>query len=336
MPTGGVKSLRKLQFSRQADSDSGDAIAATEIWRGMGTIEDARDLHYIDEDVGLLVGSDRTNTSALQAKLSLDAIPATYEQFPHLLEMNIKTVTPTSDSGNGSGIIYTYPIPTNATQAIKPYCWQGGDNIQAEVANFMHGIDFTWAGEEQKEWMMSSNLMGRTVANTSFTALSNLVAIDEMNFNQTKLYIDPDSGSWGSTLFSNTLLQASLKYTSGLIPKYTADGNLYPSWFQMTMPTIELTITFEHDANSVIEKTNWRNETARLIRLLNQGPALTTPGVYTYKTSQLDLAGKWLKFAKLGERNGNDVLEGTFTGRYNATQASAGQIIVVNERSTLG
>lgn len=335
MPTGGVKALRKLQFARQADSDSGDAIAATEIWRGTGTIEDARDLHYIDEDVGILVGTDRTNTSALQAKLTLDPIPATYEQFPHILEMNVKTVTPTSDSGNGSGIIYTYPIPTNATQAVKPYCWQGGDNIQAEVANFMHGIDFTLSGEEQKEWMMSSNLMGRTVVNNNFTSLSSLVAIDEMNFNQTKLYIDPDSNSWGTTLFSNTLLQASLKYTSGLIPKYTADGNLYLSWFQMTMPKIELTITCEHDSQMVIEKGFWRTETARLIRLLNQGPALTTPGVYTYKTLNIDLAGKWLKVNKLGERNGNDVLEFTFTGRYNATQASAGQFIVVNERASL-
>jgi len=331
----GIKSLRKLQFGRQADSDSGDAIPATTIWRGTGTLEDARDLHYIDEDVGILSGTDRTNTSSLGAKLSLDATPGTYEQFPHILEMNIKAATPASDSGGGSGYIYTYTIPTTAGNTVKPYSIQGGDNQQAEVANFMHGTDFTFAGEEKKEWMMSSNLFGRTVANTTFTPALSLPTVYEANFGQTLLYIDDDSNTWGSTLKSNTLLQASLKYTSGLIPKFTADGQLYFSFVQTTMPKIELTLTFEHDAGSVTEKTNWKNETPRLIRLLNQGPALTTPGLYTYRSIIIDLAGKWLKFAKIGNRNGNDILEGTFTGRYNATQASSGQIVVVNELSSL-
>lgn len=331
----GIKALRKLQFGRNADSDSGEAIPATTIWRGNGTLEDARDLHIIEEDVGILSGTDRTNTSALNAKLSLDATPATYEQLPHILEMNIKAATPTSDSGPGSGYIYTYTIPTTAGNTIKPYSIQGGDNQQAEVANFMHGADFTLSGDEGKEWMMSSNLFGRTVVNTTFTAALTLPTVYEANFGQTRLYIDDDSNSWGTTLMSNTLLQASLKYSSGLVPKFTADGQLYFSFVQTTMPKIDLTLTFEHDSGSVLEKTDWRNETPRLIRLLNQGPALTTPGVYTYRSIIIDLAGKWLKFAKIGERNGNDILEGTFTGRYNATQASAGQIVVVNELSSL-
>jgi len=127
----------------------------------MGTIEDARDLHYIAEDVGLLAGSDRTNTSAYNAKLALDAVPATYEQLPHILEMAIKTATPTSDSGPGSGYIYTYTIPTTAGNTVKPYCIQGGDNQQAEVANYMHCTDFTLDGDEGKEWMMSANLFSR-------------------------------------------------------------------------------------------------------------------------------------------------------------------------------
>lgn len=333
---GGVKALRKLQFGKQADSDSGDAVAATTIWRGNGTLEDARDLHYIDEDVGILVGTDRTNTSALGAKLTLESTPVTYEQINHILEMGVKKITaPTSDSGNGSGWIYNYTFPTTSGNTIRPYTIEGGDNQQAEIANFMHAVDFTISGEEKKEWMVTANLFGRTVVNGSYTGALSLPTVDEANFGQTKLYIDADSNTWGSTLVSNSLLVASLKYSTGLVPKFTADGFLYFSWVQTTMPKIELTVTFEHDATSVVEKGNWRTETARLIRLLNQGPALTTPGVYTYKTLNIDVAGKWLKFNKIGERNGNDVLEGVFTGRYNAAQASAGGITVVNELSSL-
>jgi len=249
--------------------------------------------------------------------------------------MAIKTATPVSDSGGGSGYIYTYAIPTTAGNTVKPYCIQGGDNQQAEVANYMHCADFTLDGDEGKEWMMSANLFGRTVANTTFTGVLALPTVYNMNFGMTKLYIDSDSDTWGTTLKSNTLLKASLKYTTGLIPKRTADGRLDFSFAQTTMPKISLGLTFEHDTNSVNEKTDWRNEVPRLIRLINTGVALTTAGVYTYRTMIIDLAGKWEKFAKLGERNGNDVLEGTFTGRYNSTQASAGQIVIVNQLSSL-
>jgi hypothetical protein len=331
----GIRALRKLQFGRHSASDSGDPIAATTIWRGMGTIEDARDLHFIAEDVGILTGTDRTNTSAYNAKLSLDAVPSTYEQLPHILEMAIKTATATSDSGGGSGYIYTYTIPTTAGNTVKPYCIQGGDNYQAEVANYMHCTDFTLDGDEGKEWMMSASLFGRTVANATFTAGLTLPTVYNMNFGMSKLYIDSDSDTWGTSLKSNTLLKASFKYTTGLVPKRTADGRLDFSWVQTTAPKISLGLTFEHDVTSVAEKTSWRNEVPKLIRLINTGVALTTPGVYTYRTMIIDLAGKWEKFAKLGERNGNDILEGTFTGRYNSTQASAGQIVIVNQLSSL-
>jgi hypothetical protein len=101
------------------------------------------------------------------------------------------------------------------------------------------------------------------------------------------------------------------------------------------MPEISLAVTFEHDATSVTEKGNWRTQTSRLLRIKNHGVALTTAGVYTYRTIQIDVAGKFTKFNKLGERNGNDVLEGTFIGRYNAAQATAGNILIVNELSAL-
>jgi hypothetical protein len=331
----GIYGLSKLQMGKHSSSDSGDAIPATSIWRGTGAIEDARDLHYIPENVGILVGTDRTNTSQWLGKLALDATPSTYEQLPYILEMGIKGATPTSDSGNGSGWIRTYTLPTTAGNTIQPYCWQGGDNQQAEVSNYMHCLDFTLSGNEGKEWMMSANLFGRTVAKTTFTAGLTIPSVTEMNFGQSKLYIDSDSDSWGTTLMSNTMLQASLKYSTGLVAKYPAAGRLDFSFVQTAAPEITLTVTFEHDTYSVNEKDDWRLETPKLIRILNQGIALSTAGVYTYKTMIIDLAGKWLKFAKLGNKNGNSILEGTFTGKYNITKASAGQIVVVNELSTL-
>ena len=332
---GGIRALRKIQMARNADSDSGAAIDATSIWRGTGTIEDTRNLYFVAEDVGLLTGSDRTNTSMLGGNLSLDAVEATYEQFPHLLEMSVKAATPAADSDEGTIYIYTYALPTTSANTLRDYTFQGGDNQQAEILDFVHCKDWTLSGEGGGAWMMSANLFGRQVVNGSFTGALTLPTVHNMNFSKTKLYIDADSDSWGTTIKSNTLLKASIKYNANLEQKAIADGNLYYSWVQTPAPDITVTLTFEHDATSVLQKTAWRVETPKLIRLINEGTAFAVAGVYTYRTAIFDFAGKWLSFGKIGEQNGNDILEGVFQVRYNATQASAGNIVIVNSLSTL-
>lgn len=338
MPTpndAGIKALRKIQLGRNADSDSDDVIPATTIWRGTGTLEDTRNLYFVQEDVGIAMGTDRTNTSFLGGKITLDPIEATYEQFPHLLEMCVKTVSPTSDSGGGSGWIYTYALPTTALNTVKPYTLEGGDNKGAEVLNYVHGAGFTLAGNSREAWKMSGDLFGKQVVDQAFTSSLALPTVYNMNFPKTKIYIDADSDNWGTTLKSQTLLSATLKYNTMAEGKPTADGELTFTFVQQKMPDVTLAVVFEHNTNAINEKTQWRNENARLIRLLNEGAALTTPGVYTYRTCLVDLAGKWEKFNKIGERNGNDILEGTFRARYNDTKASSGQIVIVNELSSL-
>ena len=332
---GGVKGLRKLQFARNADSDSGGEIDATEIWRGTGTIEDARTLEFVEEDVGILTGTDRTNTPYLFGKLALDPVVATFEQFPNLLEMSIQAATPSTDSG--SNFIRTYNFPTTSKNTLRDYTFEGGDNQQAELLDFVHCTDWTLSGEEKKPWMMSGNLFGRQVAPTTFTAGVTIPTVYNANFGKTRLYIDDDSDDFGTTLVSNSLLVGNVKYNAKLIDKATADGNLFYSFVETPKPEIVATLTFEHDANATAEKVDWRAETARVIRLKIEGVALTTPGAtYTYRTVIIDIAGKWLKFNKIGERNGNDVLEGVFHARYNAARASAGKIIVVSDRAVLG
>ena len=332
---GGIKGLRKIQFARNADSDSGAEIDATSIWRGTGTLQDDRNTYFIAEDVGILSGADRSNTSFLGGSLSLDAIEATYEQFPNLLEMSIAAATANSDSGAGSGFDRTYTYPTTAKNTLRDYTFEGGDNQQAELLDFVHCRDWTLTGEEKGAWMMSGNLFGRQVANTTFTAGVSLPTVYNMNFGKTKLYIDDDSDDFGTTIISNTLLGATIAYNANLIDKSPADGNLYYSFVETPAPEMIATVTFEHDGNAIAEKADWRAENPRLIRFINEGTALTTAGTYTYRTLIVDMAGKWLSFAKIGERNGNDILEGTFHMRYNATKATGGKIITVNEVATL-
>ena len=102
-------------------------------------------------------------------------------------------------------------------------------------------------------------------------------------------------------------------------------------------PELVLTLTFEHDTSGVAQKDAWVAETPKLVRLEFQGtaPADITGATYSFKTLHIDMAGKWENFEPLGEQDGNDVLTGTFRGRYDLTSTSFAQFLVVNELTVL-
>jgi hypothetical protein len=329
----GIRALSKIQLGKE--TTAGTIIAATTIWRGMGSLEDSREVMFPEENVGYISGTDRTYVAKLQAALAMDSVEATFEQVPHIMNAGIKTVAAVRD-GSGSAYAYTYTFPTTAPNTIKTYTIEGGDNQAAEVMEHSFVEKFTLEGKSGESWMISADWLGRQVAPQAFTGSVALPTVEEMLFGKTKIYIDPVSGNFGATLKSMTLLAAKLDVTTGLIPKFTADGYLYFSFVQSTMPEVMLELTFEHDATSVAEIVNWKAETPRLIRLLCEGSTFTTAGTtYSKKTMIIDLAGKWEKIDPLDDQDGNSIRVGTFRARYDATKAAFGEIKFVNALTAL-
>lgn len=324
----GIQALRRIQLGRE--STAGTAVAATTIWRGIGVLEDTRETVFPEEHVGILMPIDRSYVPRLSGEISLESIPATFEQILHVLEAGVMTVSPVVDTG-GSGYVYTYPLPSAAQQAIQTYTIEGGDDEQAEEMEYAFVTEFTLEGNSGEAVMISSTWRGRQVQNTTFTPGLSLPAVEEVLFQRGKLYIDSVSGTAGTTQAANTFLNFSLSVQTGQTPVFTGDGELYFSFHKQVRPEITLDVTFEHDSIGVQEKNAWRNQTPRLLRLEFEGTALTTAGTYTNKTLIIDLAGKWESFDSLGEQDGNDTLSGTFRVAYNPTYGGSGQIIVVNE-----
>jgi hypothetical protein len=310
-------------------------VVATAIWRGMGVLDDQRETVFPPEDVGLLSGVDRSYSPKLLAALTMEAVPATFEQLLHILEAGVKTATPATDTG-GSGKIYTYDFPTTAQNTIKTYTLEGGDNQQEEEAEYCFVEKFTLAGKGGEAVTMAADWKGRQVVPSTFTNSLVVPTVEEILFSKGKLYSDAVSGTAGTTQISNTLLDMSLEINTGWVPVFTAEGALYFSFAKSVAPEIVLALTYEHDANAVAAKADWRAQTPRLLQLTFQGSALTTAGsAYTYKTLKLLLAGKWEKFDALGEQDGNDVVKGTFRARYDATAAKYCTITVVNELASV-
>jgi len=314
------------------EATAGTAVAATTIWRGMGTIEDKRVVVQPDEDVGLVVETDRAYTSKLLGELKMIPVEATFEQINHILEGGIKSIGTGVADGVGSGKIYAYSWPESSVNTVKNYTIEGGDNQEAEEMEYAFVFDFTISGVAGEAVMMEATWQGRQVSLSTFTAALTIPTVEEILTSKGELYIDLVSAVYGTTLKSNTLLAFKLKVKTGWVAKWGLDGALYFSFARQTKPKIELELTFEHDATSAAEKVNWRALTSRKIQLKFKGSALATPGTaYTYKTLIINLAGKWSKVSKLEEEDGNDIVTGTFRAGYNATAADIGEIIVVSE-----
>jgi hypothetical protein len=332
MAAGGIKALSKIQLGRE--TTAGTEANATVIWRGVGSLKDNLALTFVEEHIGSLSGYDRSYISKYAGAINMSATPATYEQVNHIFEAGIKT---DAAAAEGSGYLYEYTGATTAAPTIKTYTIEAGDNIQEEQGLYGFVSDFTLSGAAGEAMMMSANWITRQVQTGSFTGALSVPTVEEILVSKGSVYIDAASGTAGATQVSDTLLDFTLNYTTGIIPKWTADGgSLDYQFIQYTMPEVTLDVTFEHNSTAVAEKAAWRAETGRQIRLLFTGSALTTAGTtYSTKALQIDLVGKWETFEELGDMDGNVTVSGTFRSRYNATAALFSTISLVNNLSAV-
>jgi hypothetical protein len=334
----GIKALRQIQMSRE--TTQGTATTDFSPWRGIGTLEDSRESVFPEEDIGIFGGTDRQYFPKLAATLEMDDVELTFEQIPHIFDAGIKYASPTTDV-DGSGYVRTWTQPIVTSDAAEStdlitYSMKCGDNNEVEKFSFGFVTEFALSGNAGEAWMIKSTWTGREVTtdNDGFNTVS-APAVEEALFSKTKLYIDNTSDTLGGTLISNTLIGATLEVTTGWQAVHTGSGRVDLSFVKQVQPEIKLDITFEHNSTASYEKYAWRNGIARKIRLLCEGSALSDSGTYTYKTLQIDLAGKWDTFEKLDEQDGNDIVTGHFIARYNSTAALFAAITVVNEVASL-
>ena len=329
----GSRALRKLQLGDEVTA--GTAVAASTIWRGMGVIHDIREVNFPEEDVGVLGGTDRSYIGRYWSELSMDAVEATFEQLPYILEAGVAEESPTQD-GAGSDYIYNYLAPTTAQNTIQTYTIEGGDDQQAEEFDYAFVQSFNLSGEGQGALMMSADWMGRETTNTTFTGALSIPTVEEIIVNDGTLYIDDSGGSVGSTAVSSTLFGIDLQWDTGLEAYWAVDGSKDFSLHKFTTDEIVLNLTYEHNASAVTEKAKYRAGDVRLIRLLFEGSAVATPGTtYSNKSLIIDLAGVYEDWSALEDQNGNDVVTATLRCRYSVADTLKADVTVVNELSAL-
>lgn len=334
--TQGIKALRQIQLNREATQ--GTAGTEYHIWRGVGTIEDVREVVWPDEDIGILPGTDRQYVPKTGGEIEFEETPATFEQMPHIFDAAFYNTTDTTDASAARVRTYTLPIQSSDAKVssdLMTYTIRGGDNAEVECMHFAFVREFTLSGTAGEALNLSATWQGREVTtDTGFATTSTIPTVEEILFSKGKLYLDAIGGSYGGTEVSNTLLALEGTITTGWQAVETASGRTDFSFIKQVQPEIVFEITFEHNATAMAEKGYWRAGTARKMQLKFLGNALSdTDAGATYDTKALiiNLTGKWEKFDKLDEEDGNDIVVGTFRARYDGTSATFAQFILVNE-----
>lgn len=328
----GIKALRKLQVGHEATA--GTEVDATTMLIGTGTIEDAREVVFRQADVGAYSGTGETRTAKYAGKLDFE-FEATFEQMPIALSAAVDHITTGIADGGGSGYVYTYEFANTAPKAsIGTWSIEGGDNEDVDLMTYSYVPSFSLAGTGGEPIKATINWQGAKVAQSTYTTGITVPTTEVILFSRGVLAIDDSGEVAGATPVSHTFLGMDFKADTGWREVWTADGLADPtfSFLKQVEPNITLDITFEHETNSVTEKQNWRAETWRKLQLKFEGSALTAGTSYSKKTLILNLMGKWIKFDKLDEQDGNDIIHGQFQVKYSdaAGDDLSCTIIVVN------
>jgi hypothetical protein len=333
----GIKSLRKVQIGQEVSAGGSTDIAST-IWRGMGTLVDSRETTFPEEDIGILGGTTRSYVAKAGGEIGLEG-DATFEQLPYILNAGVYKTTPTTDTG--SGYIYTWTVQNASTDPIastdlQTLVIEGGDNNEAEVMRFGFVSEFNISGTAGEAATVNATVVGREIAGGyTYTAGLSIPTVESILFSKAKVYIDDSTGTIGATQVSNTLLTADLSMTTGWQSVMTADGRIDFAFVKRVTDEIKLQMTYEHNATATTEKATWRNQTERAIRILVEGAALASSGVYTLKTFIIDLWGKYESFDTLGDQDGNDTVVASFRAAYSPAAANKARFTIVNELSAL-
>lgn len=329
----GRKRLQRIQWGLETVPYT--ANAATTRWRGKGSMpEDTRTIEEVDEDIGIIGGTDRTNVTLYGGALSLAEIPASFEQIQDLFSMGLAGTRTGVADGVGTGKVYTTTIPTTAGITATPFSIEGGDDFEVDRLEGCVATKISFSGTAGESLKTSATISSRFNEKSSFTAALTIPTIEDIMVSLGKVYNDAIGGTIGTTQIANQILGIKLDIEPVWAWKPTMDGSLKPSFAWFVGYNITGELTYEHDtavSGTSGAKQWFREQTARLLQLKFEGSNLTTAGTYSKKSLIFNLPIKYTKAGAITDKNGNDTVVMGFRSRYNVTAGTAGSIVVVNQ-----
>lgn len=332
---GGVIALEKLQLGKE--TTPGTAVAASVIWRGMGSWQDRREVKNAKERVGIALPSVRPYVPKIMAAYTMDPVEATFQQLPYILESAVESETPTQD-GAGTGYIRSYIFPYTSIPTLRTHTLEAGNNQQAREMEYAFVEKFKLTGKAGEAAFMSGGWVGRQWTDTTFTGsltVPTLIPADHMGLFDSNLYIDAVSGNVGTTEITGTLLAFELDVTTGWVRRWDNSAKTFADhYFSRDAFKATCKFTFEHDTNAEAQRDLFEAGTARLFRIYFGGAALATPATETELNARVDFAGVYTDVND-SSQDGDGIVEATVEIGYDFSEALGLAFRVVNEDADL-
>lgn len=340
----GVIALEKTLIGVEALAGSSTDVVTT-TWRGVGKVKDRREIVFPPERVGKIGGTTRSYTAKTGAEVLLES-DATFQQLCYIKNAGIYLATPTTDTSSAQIRTWTVQHSSSdalATTDLATLVVESGDNNGIRISRYCVVREYSETWKQGEAMQVSAILFGQDPSTSAtFTTVgdTDLDNPAQSIIGKTYLYIDPSTDTIGTTAKSETVLETSLKHTTGWVPLPAKDGRLDYSNVKHIDDEIMLDVTFEHNSVASTEYTAFKNQTERALRVKWIGNALTTTdagATYDTFTYIVDLWGKWQTFGAEGpeEIDGDNVYKGTFKVAFSAAALSKARFIVANESATL-
>lgn len=339
----GSSFLRRLTLIKQASygsyaTDLTSAVTGIVPTGFKGDYHDMKEFQDPGESEynGFLVPVGRPIQVGDMAEVPFDG-DLTFENVDYLLNIGWKSVV----TGAGSATPYTRDYTTPAEKAINAptlVIAQAGDN--STPGNTGHGYGYGTFDCFITDFDVSAARGGFTTASGTFSGHSLRALTNPENANVTtsrlggtsipawmwKVFIDPVSGTIGTTQLTGTLIDWSMKVSSKYHHKTFQDGAVTPTSYGQGRPEVTLDMTFEQNIGIQVEFTAFQASTPRMIRLS------ATSGSNVIK---FDLYGYYTAFDKPGDSDGNTTIKASFKCKYitsvtnfwEATTISAKQVL---------
>lgn len=340
--TTGVTALEQTLIGVEALAGS-TTDAVTTHWRGMGKIKNRREVVFPPERVGKIGGTTRSYSPKTGSEVTLEG-DATFEQMNYIRNAGIYAVTGTTDAGSSIARSWSVQYSSTdllATTDLNTLVVESGDNVGLRVVRFGFVKEYTVSGKQGEGLQVSATLGARAPSTSaSFTTVGDTDfdnPAETILMSMGSLYIDDTTGTIGATAASETILEFSLKHTTGWVELPARDGRLDFSNIKHIDDEIMLDVTFEHNSVAEAEHTAYENQTERAIRLSFTGNALSTTDTYSTKLERYDLYGKWASFGAEGleEADGDNIYRGTLRCSFSSTANKKFDILNVTEVATL-
>ena len=157
-----------------------------------------------------------------------------------------------------------------------------------------------------------------------------LQTVEEALFSKTSLFIDATGGTIGSTQETGVLVAASFDFTSGVVPVFTGDGQLYFTAHKFIRPALNFTITLELESTDTTVKEERDAYEANSIRLIQ----LNCDGT-SNRNLTIDMAAKYDSVGTYQDDNGNTTVQLSGHAVLSTTDSEYFTAVITNALSAL-